>query len=262
MKDSPIKSYLLSFFILITGFTKAQKTIMISDSLAAHADKLNVKLGSQGPGKIWKMHFGEYAVVSSKMGWAKTSLKANLFSTKIESTSTQKFSFVLSNTSSDSAFVSAVNNIQVKALQEIEILPGFSWGSNELDQESKNFSAFININRDTVITWALFMHVARGHDNDGNYEAFLTNGERKIFISPVETGKISNNPFKQSPTGYEFFEKEQSLGALQYSNLMAMYNDIVWINRELDSGMKLILAASMTAILQVKMSERSDQQKE
>jgi hypothetical protein len=227
-----------------------------------NGDRFNVNLGSQGPGKILKMHFGEYAVVSSKMGWASGGSKANLFNTKVESKSTQKFSFIMSNKSADSAWVNAANNIQVKALQEIEVIAGFSWGSNELLLESKNFSAYINVNHDTTETWALLMHVARGRDSAGNYEAFLTNGERKIFISPVGQEKIGNNPFKQPPVGYEFFERGQSLSAIQYSSLTAMKDDIVWINRALDAKMKLILAASMTAILQTKINEQDNQQME
>jgi hypothetical protein len=250
------------FLILISGITRAQKNIDISDSLKVHADMFKVKLGSQGPGKIWKMHFGEYAVVSSKMGWTTGSSKSNLFNTKVESKSTQKFSFILSNKSGDSARVSAAYNIQVRALQEIEVVAGFSWGSNELLQESKNFSAYININHDTTETWALLIHVARGRDSLGNYDAFLTNGERKIFISPVRQGTTGNNPFKQPPAGYEFFERGQSLGALQYNSIMATYEDIVWINRELDTRMKLVLAASMTAILQAKINEQNNQQME
>ena len=254
--------YAICFLSLITGFVSAQKTIHISDSLAEHGDMFKVKLGSQGPGKIWKMHFGEYGVVSSKMGWNTGSYKSNLFNTKFESKSTQKFSFLLSNKAADSAWVSAANNIRVKALQEIQVAAGFSWGSNELLLESKNFSAFININHDTVNTWALLMHVARGRDSAGNYEAFLTNGDRKIVITPVDQEKTSNNPFKQPPVGYEFFERGQSLGALQYSSIMTMYDDIVWINRTLDARMKLVLAASMTAILQLKISEQSNQETE
>jgi len=256
-----IKICAIGLFILIAGFVNAQKTIEISDGLALHADKFNVKLGSQGPGKMWKMHFGEYAVVSSKMGWSTGSSKANLFNTKVESRSTQKFSFILSNKSGDSAWVSAAYNIQAKALQEVEVIAGFSWGSNELLQESKNFSAYININQDTSETWALFMHVASGRDSAGNYEAFLTNGERKIFIIPVGQQK-TGNPFKQPPAGYEFFEKKLSLSALQYSSMMAMYDDIIWISREQNTKMKLVLAASMTALLQSKISEQNSQQVE
>ena len=250
----------MCFLFLITGFASAQKTIQISDSLAVHGDRFKVNLGSQGPGKIFKMHFGEYAVVSSKMGWNTGSSKANLFNTKVESNSTQKFSFILSNKSADSAWVSAAYNIQVKALQEIELIAGFSWGDNELLLESKNFSAYININHDTTDTWALLMHIARGRDSAGNYEAFLTNGARKIFISPIDQEKINNNPFNQPPIGYELFERGQSLGALQYNSMMTMFNDIIWINREADTKMKLILAASMTAILQSKISEQNNRE--
>ncbi len=89
--------------------------------MAENGDKFKVKLGSQGAGKIWKMHFGEYGVVSSKMGWTTGSYKSNLFNTKFESKSTQKFSFLLSNKAADSAWVSAANNIRVKALQEIQV---------------------------------------------------------------------------------------------------------------------------------------------
>jgi len=245
-------------FIFISGFVSAQKTIEISDSLRIHGDMFKVKPGSQGPGKIWKMHFGDYGVVSSKMGWVTTSSKSDFFNTKVENKSTQKFSFILSNKSGDSSWVSAASNIQVKALQEIEVVAGFSWGSNELLLESKNFSVFITVNHDTTDTWALLMHVDRGRDSLGNYEAFLTNGERKIFISPVVQGKAGNNPFKQPPAGYEFFERGQSLGALQYNSMMAIYDDIVWINRELDTRMKLVLAASMTAILQTKINEQGN----
>ncbi len=249
----------MCFLLFIAGYASAQKTIHISDSLAIHGDRFNVKLGSQGPGKIFKMHFGGYAVVSSKMGWNTGSSKANLFNTKVESNSTQKFSFILSNKSADSAWVSAAYNIHVKALQEIEVISGFSWGDNELLLESKNFSAYININHDTTETWALLIHVARGRDSAGNYEAFLTNGERKVFITPVGSEKTGNNPFKPPPVGYELFEKGQSLGALQYNSMMAMYEDIIWINRESDTKMQLILAASMTAILQSKISEQNNQ---
>jgi len=253
-----LKKTTFCLLIFICGFARAQKNIDIGDSLRMHADMYKVKPGSQGPGKIWKMHFGEYGVVLSKMGWATTSSKSDLFNTKVESKSTQKFSFILSNKSGDSAWVSAASNIRVTALREIEVVAGFSWGSNELLQESKNFSAFITINQDTTETWALLMHIARGRDSLGNYEAFLTNGQRKIFISQFIPEKAGNNPFKQPPAGYEFFERGQSLGALQYNSLMALSDGIVWISRELDTKMKLVLAASMTAILQTKMNEQGN----
>jgi hypothetical protein len=250
-----LKNYFFSVLLLSAGIAKAQKNIVISDSLAANAEKLNVKLGSKGIGKIWKMHFGDYGVVSSKTGWETNSSKGNLFRTRIENKSTVKFSFIFSNKTTDSAWVNAANNIIVKALQDIELFPGFTWGSDELLSESKNFSAFITINRDTSDTWALYMNEDRGSETVAKSEAFLTNGARKITISPVISEKKGNNPFMQPPAGYEFFENGQSLSALQYFSGPGMNNDMVWLNRNLDSRLKLILAATMTAILQLKMTE-------
>ena len=38
-----------------------------------------------------------------------------------------------------------------------------------------------------------------------------------------------------------------------------MNSNIVWLNKELDPKMKLILSAAMTAVLQVKLSEMTNQ---
>ena len=109
------------------NYAQAQKEIIIDDSLAANAVKQNVKMGSQGFGKIWKFHFGDYAVVSSKMGWTTTSSKSNLFNTKTESKTTEKFSFIMTNKVNDSARVNAANNIKVQTLKELQLLPNFYW---------------------------------------------------------------------------------------------------------------------------------------
>jgi hypothetical protein len=247
------KTYIVCLLLLLTVFSKAQKNIIINDSLAANSDKLNVKMGSQGMGKIWKFHFGDYAVVSSKMGWTVTSTKGNLFNTKTESKSTQKFSFLLAGKTSDTAKVNAARNIMVQSLNEIELLPHFSWGSNELKQESDNFSSFITINSDTSEVWALFMNITTGQDEKGSYQAFLANGERKIFLFPVSSNKNGDN-HSFPALGFEFIENEQSIGAVQYygGGIMGMNKNIIWLEKSLNEKMKLILAAAMTAILQIK----------
>jgi hypothetical protein len=249
------KICLLSFLLAIAEFSNAQKNIVISDSLNANADKLNVKMGSQWFGKIWKFRFGEYAVVSSKLSWTTTSTKGNFFNTKTDSKSTEKFSFILSN-KTDSASVNAAHNILVESLQEIELIPHFSWGKNELQKESSNFTAFIAINGDTSRTWALLMNVAIGGNSEGNYEAFLTNGIRKIFITTTSSNKKGVDTRTLPALGYEFIENGQSLCAVQYygGGTFGMNKNIVWIHRELDTKVKLILAAAITAILQIKVT--------
>ncbi len=61
-----LRTYIFLFMLATAGITQAQKDIVISDSLAANSEKLKVKMGSQGFGKIWKFQFGNYAVISSK----------------------------------------------------------------------------------------------------------------------------------------------------------------------------------------------------
>lgn len=262
MRTYLFRIYILCHLLLITKITEAQKDIIISDSLAANCEKLNVKMGTQWMGKIWKFHFGDYAVVSSKMGWTTTSIKGNLFNTKTESKSTEKFSFVLINKkTNDSARVNAANNIVVQSLNEIEIFPHFSWGSNELLQESRNFSAFITVNGDTSETWALFMNVTRGSNTEGSYNAFLTNGERKIFLSSASSNKNGGDNRSLPALGYESIENGQSLSALQYygGGLFGLNKNIVWIRNSSDEKMKLILAAASTAILQIKANSNQEQ---
>lgn len=48
--------YLPAFLLLaVAGFAQAQKNIVISDSLAAHAEELKVKMGTQMVGKTRKI---------------------------------------------------------------------------------------------------------------------------------------------------------------------------------------------------------------
>jgi hypothetical protein len=245
---------------LISGFVYAQKEIIISDSLVTNSDMLNVKLGSKGIGKIWKLHFGDYGILTSKKGWTTKTTKGNLLNTRIESKTMEKFSFVLTDKSSDTANVNAANNIKVKAVQEVEIFPHFTWGENDLVGESHNFSAFITINGDTSEIWALFMNTAKGRNIESKSEDFLTNGDRRINIDPAIPGKNSKSMFAVTGEGFEFFESKHSICALQYSGPFGMNKNIVWIYRDFDPKMKLILAATATAILQLKLTEIENQE--
>ena len=119
MEKSIIKTCIIALVVWWPFFTQAQKNIVISDSLKANADEMKVKMGGQGFGKAWKIRFGDYVTVSSKQGWTTTSTKGNFFNTKTESKTTQKFSFVMTAGTADTAFVNAASNIEVKQLQEM-----------------------------------------------------------------------------------------------------------------------------------------------
>ena len=245
---------IIGFLLITTQNAKSQKDIVISDSLIANSEKLNVKMGSQGFGKIWKFHFGDYGVASSKLGWTVTSTKGNFFNTRTENRSTEKFSFLMTSKANDSATVNTANNILVQSLQEMEIFPHISWGSNELVQESRNFSAFITINGDTSEIWALLMNIVRGENVQTQDDAVLINGARKILITPTTSNRNGGDSRSQPALGYEYIENGQSLGAVQYygGGAFGLNKNIVWLNKSLDGKMKIVLAAASTAILQFK----------
>ncbi len=240
--------------------TIAQKNIVLSDSLKANADEMKVKMGGKGFGKYQKFRFGDYGIVSSKDGWPTTTIEGNFFNTKTESKTTQKFSFAMTGATADTAFVTAVQNIEVKQLQGIEVINNFSIGNNELLKESNNFIAFININGDTTNTWTFLMNIIKGTQVEGkySYEAFMTDGARMIFLLPTTSNKNGDDKRNMHALGYELIENGGSMAALQYfgGGMMGSYKNIIWIDRNLDAKMKLILAAVLSAVLQKKMNER------
>lgn len=251
----------MCFLLLFTAFVQAQsKDLIISKDLAENSEMLKVKMGAQWMGKLWKFKFGDYAVVESKAGVSKVKTKSNLLNTKSEVNSDQKFSFVLTNKTNDSATVNAVKNISVEQLQSFELFPNFYLGSDELLKDSRKFSAFISTTSNQEETWVLVMKTAQGSEVDYENEAFLTNGERLITIIPVSSKKDTKNRSELGAVlnlpamGYEFIENDQSLCAMQYygGGVLGLNKNIIWLKSDLDSKMKLIYAAAMTAILQDK----------
>jgi len=203
-------------------------------------------------GRIAKWRFGDYAVVSSKIGPTTTRATGNIFSTEAESRSTENFSFVLTNRTPDSARVNVSHNSTVQSLHETVSGHGWSIGSDEVVLEAENATAFITINGDTTDTWALLIGVTIGHGADGIHQAVLTNGERKIVLSPASSNTHGRYDVPGAAAGYEFIENGQSLCALQYFGGTLGITNIVWMLRSLDARTKLILAAAMTAVLQMK----------
>jgi len=109
-----------------------QKYIVISDSLAANAEQLDVKSGAQWMGKIRKWRFGEYAVATSKNSGTHESTKSNLLKTKVENKSSETFTFVLTNNAPDSASVSARHNTLVQSTQSMPLGKGWSLGTDQV----------------------------------------------------------------------------------------------------------------------------------
>jgi len=89
----------------------------------------------------------------------------------------------------------------------------------------------------------------------GKYQAVLTNRERRIVISPARSKTHGRFGVLGSAAGYEFIENGQSLCALQYFGGTFGNTTLVWMLRSLDTRTRLMLAAAMTAVLQMKSME-------
>lgn len=256
MKTCKIKFLSLFIAMLLIIEVNAQN-IVVSENLNVNSGPLKVKMGAQGFGKIGKWKFGEYSVVSSKAGWTKTTSKSNLFNTKTESKTTQKFSFIMCNKESDSAFVNAAKNVEIEEVQGFELFPNFYLGENEVKLSANNFTASIIINGDTTDTWILLMNSEWGSESENTGEAILTNGITKYLIFSASSNSNGTDKRNIPAKGYEFREKEYAVLALQYYGGGALgYNkNLVWIDNNQNQKVKLILAAAATAILQLKTDE-------
>jgi len=268
MKAFRSAPYLLGLLVALPA-TAAPKNIILSDSLLANADKWDVKQGAQWMGKIHKWRFGDYAVVASKQGWTTTGTHTNLFKTKTESRTVNKFSFVLSNKTTDSAFVNTAHEITAQSNPGLKLGNGWTAGGDGQTHEADHFLANIMVNRDTTDTWELSIGETGVTDRHGEsvereatHTATLTSGERLIVLTPVFSKKFDKRPsfseqltmsFHPPAMGYEFVEKGRSLCAVEYfsSGLAGSAKNTVWMDRTADPRLRLVLAAAMTAVLQL-----------
>ena len=252
------KSIYLTFIVLMS-FTFAQKDIVLSDDLASNSEALKVKMGTQWMGKIWKFKFGNYSVGKSKNRGTIQSYKSNFLNTKASTKTTQKFSFVLNSGGSDIAKVDAATNINFEATRSMEIIPFFSVGEDKVLIDSENFSALITVNEDTTDTWFLILNVSSGEQVEDRRTAYFSNGKRMIHLMPLTSNKKGEDNRAIPALGYEFIEPGKSLCAVQYygGGMMGSNKNIIWLHNDLDQRMKLILAAAMTAVLQIKTGDLS-----
>ncbi|WP_167611423.1 hypothetical protein [Maribellus sediminis] len=235
-----------------------QNDIIIDKDLEAHSKPLKIKLGTQTFSKMAKYKFGDYAVVEGKVGWTTTTGGSNLFETKAESQTKNKFSFIMADKTSNTATLNAAYNLKIKAKMEQEVFPLFYVGEDELLLSEENFTAALFLNKDTSNLWLLVMKKSFGTQSEDPGGAFLTSRERKILIVSASSNMPNAVQQRMLPArGYQFMEGETVLSAMQYlgAGALGMNKCYVWLRDELDSETKLVLSAAMTALLHKELSE-------
>lgn len=251
-----IKILILSVLLIVTENSNAQrKDIIISEYLSDNSEMLRVKVGTQWMGRIWNFKFGDYAVVrKSKMSPQVSDYKSNILGTKNDYKTGYKFNFTLTNNSVDSATVNALYGENIKELSSFELFPDFYLGRDEVLKDSINFIAEISLSSNTSEIWKLSLEMTSGTETELKHVGVLTNDTRIIWINPVSSNRDGNDKRLFPALGYEFTENGNAICAVQYFGGGAFgYNkNRVWIDSNLNHEMKLILAASMTSILQIK----------
>lgn len=237
----------LGFLALLLPLATAQQNIRISEGLKMHADVIELQLELGTLGRIRKFSFSDYAIAGDKRVVGTARHRQNFTGTKSESTSTRTFSFVLSNSYSDSVDVRMMHNT-ILSTEDRKVFGIIRVGENEL-QDSDYFTAFIAIRGDTN-TWTLFIEQTSGLSVENKEQAFMTNGTRYITIELLIEKNTGFSPLGLPAVGYEFVEAGQSIAALEYFTGDFRHTaDTVWMDRRLDDKEKLRLAAAMIAIV-------------
>ena len=254
MRKHLFNYFLLVLFIIGSEISNAQKkNIVISDALLENAEMMKVKMGTQWMGKMWRIKFGDYSITKNKLGWTKITQKSNFLNTKVETKIGYKFNFELNNKTSESAIVNAVFSENINELQSVELFPNFYLGNDLILKDSLNFTANISLSSNLENTWNLYMKKTSGFGMDFIDEGILTYEERVISIIFVTSYRDSNDKRMLPAMGYEFIENEKAICAMQYygGGTLGLNKNIFWIDSTLNQGMKLIVAAAMTSILEM-----------
>jgi len=257
----------LAILLIVFNISAQKKNIIISDSLFVNADEMKVKVGAVFGNKVPAFKFGEYSVGKSKSSPIVSEQKANLLGSKNQYKTAYKFYFILNCNSSDSAVVKAEFKKNVKETLALELLPpissrdgrvewfNFYWGDDEVLKDSVNFAAIITTSSNKEDIWNLLMMETSGSEMDYKNEGILTNGQRVIHITPVSSSSENElSPFSFPALGYEFIENNKSICAVQYlgSGALGFNKNIIWIHSKIDQSLRIILAAAMVSILEIK----------
>ncbi len=243
-----IKILSLSAFILLSGIVYTQQNIPISDSLAFHAETLELTKGYISGKKIKKFHFGEYSMHTYKQMPTKAWNKENLFGTMSSSEYLYTSSFMFSNSAHDTAQVFMFHQIQDK--KQNNLVTGIiQFGEKKL-LNSDFFTSWITINRNTTEKWTLFFGKSSGQEVEYMQTAYLSNDVRTISLKLIRGREKGKNILGWPAMGYEFYEEGKSLAAIQFFNdKLFPESYTVWKDQRLDAKTKFLLATAMTAIL-------------
>jgi hypothetical protein len=164
--------------------------------------------------------------------------------------------------------VTAAHQVISRSNPGLKVGRDWTVGGTGQTVETDHFIASITIGRDTTATWDLFVGDTAVSDFGGDsadlasHTAILTHGDRRIALVPVSSNKLDKRSFgsmlgfqfRPPAMGYEFIEDGRSLCAVEYfsSGIYGWYKNTVWMDMSADPRLRLVLAAAMTSVLELK----------
>jgi len=255
MISETCKTCLFSFLLMCLAQFAIAQNAPITDSLfKANATALSIKgSGTQVFGKIPKFSFGDYAVVSGKVGATNSSASENILLTSGERKSYQKFSFIFTGNAGDSVKVDAFWKFTSQSHNGMQIARNVFVGRPAAQEAAFEFVAGMTLSSDTSQKWTLVIKNEEGTDAKGKHESYLTDGKRNIQI--ISMTNSQNTPmFAGLDNG--FVENNQLYTAFQYWGNVAFtkkYQNMIWLDKGIDPKMKILLSAATTAIIELRV---------
>ena len=255
-------------------------TSAVDPEFRLHAVRWEVLEHDVGAGKIHEFQFGDYAIVSGKIG-ARTgkTTRTHLALQKHRRVVTD-YSFILKSAGSSTATVTATQTAEVTWHTLLELLPGLyvgpagggieyssdseedeaercwesdedCWDDDEGHQRVKSsiverLVATIDVPSAAPASWRFSLDANRSGTlfelevRSGS----LTDGTRLIAIAPSTVVERSDG---RPRWAYGFVENDTTLAVLEFGDRA---QSVVWMRQELPEDTQLMLAAAMTAILQ------------
>jgi len=257
-RTTSLVAVLLGWLVNLPAFAADDKAIIVDEGLAASADVLPVTVAAAKTFKVADFRFGEYVVVSSKLGMAKGHTSGWLSPFEHDENE-QKFTFVMKGAAPETARVAAVQRFESGPLKRHEVLPGVTVGVDPLSGAKDNLVASIELDGETAATWKLQLHVQRNvaGASEQARASMLTDGTREIEIRNVSSEAPEGGEQAMPARGYEFHEGDRTIAALQYYGggyPTSKRHLVVYLRNDLDPPTRLLLATAMTAILQSKIN--------
>jgi hypothetical protein len=244
--------------LLVPSVASAAASIIVDEDLRANADVYKVSLGMQKPGRTWDFKFGDYSIVSSKAGGAVTTTTSSVPGKPGEHRTRQKYSFVLKGGDSTTASVKAVQKAEAEDLQELDLGAGFAIDLEAIEGGVDSLVASIQIEGDQGEPWTLLLNVKRSWANtvEETSMSLLSNGARQISVVPVTSDSPGAKSSSLPARGYQFFEEDRPIAALQYlgAGALGFNKNVVYLRRDLEPRTRLMLAAVMSAVMQAKIN--------